>query len=233
MKKKILVVNGKGYAEAVRDLDQIAEFVFNPQEFLDDPSNFILVMFTGGSDVSPSLYGHTSPNQVCSTNPARDVEEIPIFELALENNIPMTGICRGSQFLNVMCGGIMVHHLDNHSFGSHHTMCANTLNADFEVTSTHHQMSIPSKEGNIVGWSSPKLATIFLGDKDKPFDYKGPEVESIYYPKHKVFAVQYHPEYMPKKSVGYKWYNQGVKDLLNLTTKEFTKKYVATKELNV
>jgi len=229
MKKKILVVNGSNYARAIKGLANKEDFVFDINTFMQNPEDFKLVMFTGGADVSPSLYNHTSPKGMCGTNPARDAEEVLIFEVAINFDIPMTGICRGSQLLNVLCGGKMIHHLDHHGIGGTHTIMANTSNEEFAVTSTHHQMSMPGKKGYVIGWSSPKRATVYVGDEDKVFDYTGPEVEAIYYPDHKVFAVQYHPEYMAEGSEGYKWYKQGVKDLLELSIEDFTKKYVSTK----
>jgi gamma-glutamyl-gamma-aminobutyrate hydrolase PuuD len=233
MSKKVLVVNGDYYANALKGVSEVKDFVFNINTFMKNPEEFKLVMFTGGADVSPSLYNHTSPKGMCGTNAARDAEEVSIFEVALEEGIPMTGICRGSQLLNVLCGGEMIHHLDNHGIGGQHTMLSNAIAEEFKVTSTHHQMSIPGKKGHIVGWSSPKRATVYIGNEDKAVNYTGPEVEAVYYPTYKVFAVQYHPEYMEHDSTGYKFYNQGVKDLLVLSVEEFTKKYVSSKVLNV
>jgi gamma-glutamyl-gamma-aminobutyrate hydrolase PuuD len=220
---KILVVNGNYYANAIEGL---GEFVFDIDEFFEKPEDFKLVMFTGGEDVSPSLYGHTSPNHVCGYNTARDAEEIPIFEKALKFGIPMTGICRGSQLLNVLSGGVMMHHITNHSLGGTHTMSVTNSTDIIEVTSTHHQMSVPSNQGFILGWSTAKRSTVYIGDKDEEVTYDGQEVEAIYYPHTKVFAVQYHPEYMNENSTGYKWYKQGVEDLLTLTEDEFKSKYV-------
>lgn len=230
MKKSILVVNGSNYSNAISALEGEYDFVYDLEAFFAKPDNFALVMFTGGADVSPSLYGHTSPNNVCMTNSARDVQEVAVFDLARETGIPMTGICRGSQLINVLCGGVMMHHISNHGIGGYHTMLANTDGEEFEVTSTHHQMSVVGKGGVVVGWSSPKRSDVFIGDEDLKVEYSGPETEAIYYPDHKCFAVQYHPEYMPKNSAGYKWYLQGVTDLLNLSKEDFTKKYTATKE---
>jgi len=233
MKKKILVVNGNYYVNAITALGNKEDFVFDIDIFMQNPKDFKLVMFTGGADVSPSLYNHTSPKGLCGTNAARDAEEVPIYEIALNLGIPMTGICRGSQLLNVLSGGTMIHHLDSHGIGGEHGAMSNTSKEAFNVTSTHHQMSIPGEKGYVVAWASPKRATMYVGDKDKPYAYSGPEVEAIYYPEHKVFAVQYHPEYMNKDSAGYKWYEQGVKDLLELSTEDFTKKYVSTQVATV
>jgi len=220
MSNKILVVNGTSYANAVEGLGDIT---FSIEDFLTNPENYKLVLFTGGEDVSPELYGDTSPKNMCFNNPLRDEIEVAIFAVAKENDIPMTGICRGSQFLNVMCGGTLMHDISGHT--SSHLMAANTTNEVFNVTSTHHQMCLPGKNGYVVGWSPVKLSTRYVGKADKLVDYQKPEVEAIAYPNNKVFAVQYHPEYMNPESEGYKWFWNGVKDLLELSAEEFTNKY--------
>ncbi len=217
---KILVVNGPYYANAIKD---IGEVKVNQLDFLEKPEEYKLVLFTGGSDVHPAFYGHTSPSGFCSYDMKRDVTEQEIFNVALDNKIPMTGICRGSQFLNVMSGGTLIHHLSNHL--GYHEMATNS-GKSIHVNSTHHQMSIPSKNGFILGWSEEKLSKLYYGDKDLVFDYDGPEVEAIYYPDNKIFAVQYHPEVLEFNSEGYLWYKEGVLDLLNLTEQEFKAKYL-------
>ena len=224
MNKKILVVNGPGYAEALKGLNK--EFWFNKRRFLTCPEEFELVLFTGGEDISPELYGHTSPKRMCQSSMMRDEEEIEIFEKALENNIPMTGICRGSQLLNVLSGGVMMHHIGGHAFNGIHTIRTRTHDTEIYATSTHHQMCVPGPEGHIVAWADPKRSTIYVGDGDEAMEYSGPEVEAIYYPRNNIFAVQYHPEYMPKNGSGYKWFENGVKDLLTMDKDCFYSKYV-------
>jgi hypothetical protein len=56
--------------------------------FLEDPEQFDLVCYTGGSDINPSLYGHS--NLGSGINPSRDVKERGIFELAAKYNIAQT-----------------------------------------------------------------------------------------------------------------------------------------------
>jgi len=219
---KILIVNGMSYGRAVDGLGKIS----TEEDFLENPKQFKLVLFTGGEDVSPSLYNDKSPKSYCGSNIYRDEHEMMIFEIALKNNIPMTGICRGSQFLNVMSGGRMLHHITNHGLMGKHTMSVNTTHKPIEVTSTHHQMSIVGDEGYIIGWSTEKRSVVYIGRMDEEEDYKGKETEAIYYPNTKVFAVQYHPEYMDKESEGYKWFYNGVKDLLELSEEEFKNKYL-------
>jgi len=217
---KILIVGGGwSYSNAVEGLGHLE---FENDKFLQNPKQFKLVLFTGGEDVSPHLYGHTSPKNMCMNSLERDMEEEQVFQTALLNNTKMTGICRGSQFLNVMNGGHMIHHLTNH--GTSHEI--ETIRGEFFlVTSTHHQMSIPTEHGVVLAWARDRRSSIYIGDKDEPFNYDGPEVEAYWYPQTQCAAVQYHPEYMHKKSAGYVWYYNLVKNLLELSYEEFAKVY--------
>ena len=220
----ILIVGGAGsYKNPFLQLGNVIE---DDKAFLNDPEKFDLVVFTGGEDVCPAMYGHTSPKNFCSYNVKRDIYEQQFYELALNNNIPMTGICRGSQFLNAMAGGTLMHHISHH--GVNHMI--ETIDGHImEVTSTHHQMCVPAKHGHIMAWSSVKRSTVYYGDKDEKVDYFGKEVEGIYYPKENIFAVQFHPEYMNPKSSGFLWYREGVYNLLHLSKEEFTKRYLINK----
>ncbi|MBV5347484.1 gamma-glutamyl-gamma-aminobutyrate hydrolase family protein [bacterium] len=221
MNKKVLVIDGWG--SYVKLMSSIGEVVTDTKEFLKNPGDFKLVLFTGGEDVCPSLYKHTSPKNMCHYNITRDIIEEEIYVCALENDIPMTGICRGSQFLNVMCGGVLMHHITGH--GENHVM--ETLTGHkINVTSTHHQMCVPNTNGFVLAWSAKRRSKFYFGDKDLQIDYDGPEVESVYYPANKVFAVQYHPEYMPQDCDAVKWYLGGVNDLLNMSEAAFKAKYI-------
>ena len=97
---KCLVVHGFSYRDALIG-NLFDTWTEDWPKFLDKPKDFGLVLFTGGEDVHPSLYNDTSPKRYCATNLSRDKIEQDIFKVALDNSIPMTGICRGSQFLNV------------------------------------------------------------------------------------------------------------------------------------
>ena len=72
------------------------------------------VLFTGGHDVSPEVYGET-PREVCGACcPGRDRMERLLLDEALRRDLPVLGICRGSQLLNVSQGGTLVNHIDGH-----------------------------------------------------------------------------------------------------------------------
>lgn len=172
------------------------KIIEDPAAFTLNPKRFSLVIFTGGSDVGPWLYGDSSPNNICWSDKKRDEEEVKIFHIAYNNNVAMFGICRGLQFLNVMCGGKLIHNLNNH----HSSHGVSTSDGEsFQVNSLHHQACILPMHAEILAWSTVKMSKTYVGDEDEPFDYSGPEVESAYYPLFKCAGVQWHPEALSEK----------------------------------
>lgn len=217
---QILVVNGPSYAKALQGL---GTFVTNPSVFFSQPKNYSLVLFTGGEDVTPELYGETSPLRLCGNSWHRDKEERAIFKVAQQAGVPCAGICRGVQFLNVMCGGKLFHHISGHG-GVHHpaeTRFGNII----EVNSYHHQMVLPPEDSILLAWSAGRRSDVYVGDKDEPVEYDGTENESVIYPNHKCFGVQWHPEWMPTDSDGYKFFHDMARRVLTHQWSEFVEHY--------
>lgn len=65
------------------------------------------ILLSGGSDVHPDTYGEEPHSALGETIPARDAFEIEIFSRALELGLPVFGICRGMQIMNVVLGGTL------------------------------------------------------------------------------------------------------------------------------
>ncbi|MBQ7488673.1 MAG: gamma-glutamyl-gamma-aminobutyrate hydrolase family protein [Clostridia bacterium] len=80
------------------------------------------VLFTGGHDVSPQMYGEAPLPECGAVCPARDRMEQMLFEECLEMDKPMLGICRGIQLINVLLGGTLYQDLptQNPSDVNHH-----------------------------------------------------------------------------------------------------------------
>jgi GMP synthase-like glutamine amidotransferase len=181
------------------------------KDFLAAPEKFDLVCFSGGEDVSPSLYGHE--NLASGSNMTRDLREKEIFEIAMAHGLPVSGICRGAQFLNVMTGrGRMIQHLRKSHGGGHHR-CETTDGKVFEVTSSHHQMIVPGEGCEVLAWAEKRLEI-------KDLVYGGPEedlealldenglvkvTEAIWYPELRVFGTQFHGEWMDVGSEAAQW----------------------------
>ena len=66
------------------------------------------IVFTGGADVHPGLYGADNRLTECTIEPERDEKETILRDLSLELQIPILAICRGEQFFAVKHGGSLV-----------------------------------------------------------------------------------------------------------------------------
>jgi putative glutamine amidotransferase len=66
------------------------------------------LMLSGGGDVDPARYGEPPHPAVCDVEPARDAFEIALIAAARRRDLPIFGICRGVQILNVAAGGTLV-----------------------------------------------------------------------------------------------------------------------------
>ena len=69
------------------------------------------LLFSGGSDLDPSTYDHEPHPETTGTRPERDRGELALVSAALERDMPVLAVCRGSQVLNVARGGDLVQHL--------------------------------------------------------------------------------------------------------------------------
>jgi gamma-glutamyl-gamma-aminobutyrate hydrolase PuuD len=114
------------------------------------------LVFSGGSDLDPDLYGQPAHPETVDVVPERDRAELTLLTAALARDLPVLAICRGSQVLNVAAGGDLVQHLpddvghDGHKhtpgeFAEHDvaldegTRLGALLGAQAPVKSHHHQ----------------------------------------------------------------------------------------------
>jgi putative glutamine amidotransferase len=85
--------------------DVVAE---SPDELLDLLDGLILA---GGSDIDPATYGARPRPETRGTRPERDRFELALGTRALDRDMPVLGICRGMEMLNVIQGGTLNQHL--------------------------------------------------------------------------------------------------------------------------
>lgn len=69
------------------------------------------LLLAGGADIDPDSYAAARAPQTVGTSPERDRFELALSRRALERELPILGICRGMELLNVACGGTLVQHL--------------------------------------------------------------------------------------------------------------------------
>jgi putative glutamine amidotransferase len=153
------------YIRAVQDAGAMVlmippdpELETDPDEVLDLVDGLILA---GGSDIDPSRYGAEPHAETRATVPERDSFEIEVARRAWERDVPVLGICRGMQLLNVSRGGTLIQHLpdeyghEDHrrvpgSFdGSDHdvrlapgSLAARAAGEEVHVTKSHHHQGI-------------------------------------------------------------------------------------------
>lgn len=191
MKAKVFVVNS--------NLEYERMFLSGGWEISKKINGSDLIQFTGGEDVSPRLYGQKRHPKT-RNNLERDKKEVIIFGLAISNDVPMAGICRGGQFLNVMCGGELWQDVDGHSRGGTHEVIDLITGDSFRATSTHHQMMIKGSDGLIIGAADEsKFRSTVLPNGNtiryhirKLDDY---DTEIVFYKKQRALCFQPHPEF--------------------------------------
>lgn len=154
-----------------------------------------LVLFTGGEDVNPALYGEKRLPRTYMSH-QRDDEDLRNFHYCTENNIPMVGICRGGQFLNVMNGGLLFQDVNNHAIGSVHMATDTRTGIEVPVSSTHHQMMIPSEEGEVLLTAKGRSTVRYREQNGEAKEYTGEheDTEAVYYPVTRSLCFQPHPE---------------------------------------
>jgi putative glutamine amidotransferase len=170
----------------------------NPDDSLLDALDGVII--TGGADVGPERYG-AEPHPLTIPRRDRDASELILIRGAWARNLPLLGICRGMQVLNVAAGGKLHQHLpdligsDRHAaleppfrdpaeFPQHDvyfaegSRCYSLLGANRKVVSLHHQGV--SDPGFLVptGWSTEDGIVEALEDPDRRFS----------------IGVQWHPE---------------------------------------
>ena len=80
----------------------------DPRELLDRIDALVL---GGGADIDPESQGVEAHPETIGSNPDRDRFEIALVRGALERGMPLLGVCRGMQVLNLACGGTLDQHI--------------------------------------------------------------------------------------------------------------------------
>lgn len=196
--------------------DYISLFVLKGWEVIHEGlENADLVLLTGGSDVTPLLYG-SYPHFLTHSSPDRDKEEQEIYRQAMLIGIPIVGICRGAQFLCVMNGGELVQHVTNH--GTYHDM-QTVDNKAMNVSSSHHQMMDPAKTKHVlVGWSEQRSSCYERVSADGKDIFNLPpadvDIEVVYWPDTNTLGHQPHPEWMNITSPYQKFFFDTIEEYL-------------------
>jgi len=147
------------------------------------------LLLSGGGDIEGCFFGQPTHKLADDIWPERDKAEIAMTRMAYARNMPILGICRGLQVLNVAIGGDILQHIKGHKPDiprnaiAHNVQISGRLAqimgvADAEVNSIHHQAAGRLAYGLDACGFAPDGVIEALFDPSKPF----------------VLAVQWHPE---------------------------------------
>ncbi len=150
-RRPVIVVTASTMGAAAAYVDALAPFdaeavvvtPLNVDSERDAIARMDGLLLSGGADVHPSRYGEAPDrNAGLLLNEARDAVDFPLLEEALSRDLPVVGICRGLQVLNVACGGSLLQHVDGHR-----------AEGDSPLTAVQHRIWITpgSKLAAIVG----------------------------------------------------------------------------------
>ncbi len=157
------------------------------------------LLLTGGADIDPARYGEP-PSGARGAEPGRDALEDEAFRTALEAGVPVLGVCRGLQAINVFAGGSLVQHMEGHESSAYPSpavtrhrleltdgsrLAAILGEGELEVNSYHHQAITPER-------LAPGLRIAAVADHEAA----GRLVEAVEStdPERWVVGVQCHPE---------------------------------------
>lgn len=196
---KAYILNGAFYGDVV---SLMAECGFERADSVKDAD---VVVFIGGADINPDMYGQRK-HQTTSYNDNRDILEKIIFQQCVELKKPMFGICRGAQILHALNTdskgnpGQLWQDVNNHG-GMPHLIVDIEDDVRVMATSIHHQMLKDNDKLCIVAVTENVVATRFADgdmsfrtDLSSTFDNQPLEIEAGVYEDTGCFFVQGHPE---------------------------------------
>ncbi len=166
-----------GYVGAVQRAGGIAVLLPPDRKAIGDPDPVLDLLhgliLAGGVDVGPDRYGADPHPATDVPNDERDAFEVALASRALERDVPLLGICRGMQVMNVAAGGTLHQHLpdvvghDGHRvtpgvFNDHDvrlqegTLVARAAGEHLHATKSHHHQGVDALgEGfAVTGWSA-------------------------------------------------------------------------------
>jgi putative glutamine amidotransferase len=173
---EVAVFLPRSYTDAVQGAGGVALLLPPDAEVAEKPSELLdrldALIITGGSDVDPGLYGAEQHPRTARTWPERDRFELAVARAALERDLPLLGICRGMQVVNVALGGTLTQHLpeelgdDRHltvpgTWAEHEvrlepgSLAARAAGGERITVHTHHHQGIDALGEGLVptGWS--------------------------------------------------------------------------------
>lgn len=153
------------------------------------------LIFSGGSDLDPSLYGEEAHAETVGVVRERDDFELSLMRAALEQDVPVLAICRGSQVLNVALGGRLEQHVPDRVGSNVHKETTGTFSEhDVEVIAGTRLASILGERGDVKSHHHQGYGALGTGLRQAARAPDG-TVEALEDPsRHFTLGVLWHPE---------------------------------------
>jgi putative glutamine amidotransferase len=204
------VLLAHNYVEAVQRAGGLALMIPPDRYLAADPDQILDLIdglvLAGGADIDPSAYGQQAHAETVDTVPERDTFEIALARAAIARDLPLLGICRGMQLINIACGGTLVQHLPEHLGHQEHRRVLGSFDgADHDVLLS---------EGSLAASAAGELSHATKSHHHQGVDRLGEGLfvsglssmddlpEAIELPDSRfVLGVQWHPEADPESKV--------------------------------
>jgi putative glutamine amidotransferase len=162
-KEEEVALAPRNYATAVQRAGGLALLLPPDEAAVEDPDWLLdrldALLLAGGADVDPATYGAAPHPETTATWPERDRFELALARGALERELPLLGVCRGMELLNVALGGTLDQHLperlghEGHrrvpgSFGEHEvrlapgTLACRACGGELATVFSHHHQGL-------------------------------------------------------------------------------------------
>jgi putative glutamine amidotransferase len=124
----------RSYITAVQSAGGMAVMLPPDEAAHDDPDQVVDLLagliLAGGADIDPSVYGADRHPETKGTVPERDAFEVALARAAMDRDLPLLGICRGMQLMNVARGGTLVQDLPEHVGHEDHRRSVGTFDGN-------------------------------------------------------------------------------------------------------
>lgn len=151
------------------------------------------LLLSGGADVEPARYGMPAEPELGPVEPDRDHAELDLVERAVADGLPILGICRGLQVLNVWAGGSLHQHLPAHA---RYDLAPDDAFDEIAVTPTSRLGLMYGRSRRVNSLHHQTVDRVAAGWVVTARSADG-TVEALEWPGHDVIAVQWHPELLP------------------------------------